>query len=215
MSDDQVFETEIDELNRRNKVDRNLANLLDKYLSHPLQVESSKLATLELIESYLAVVRSRNKVRRNWHPDKAIQCDIATLDFISKEDFKKTVSKRLRDALKITANGEKVIEQDSLGELINQITEDVYQSKRKGRQPTELEEIVNTILRANPDATGADVINEMRANPDKYGIVDIDEKNVVIRVPTGIGKQTIDKPRSLKTVHNILKRLKPPRKRRD
>ena len=214
MSDDQVFETEIDELNRRNKVDRNLANLLDKYLSHPLQVESSKLATLELIESYLAVVRSRNKVRRNWQPDKAIQCDIATLDFITKKNFKKAASKRFDEALTITANGNKVIEQDSLEDLINQLADEIYQSKRKGRQPTELEEIVNTILKANPDATGVDVINEMRAKPIEYGIVDIDEKYVVIKVPTGIGKQTIAKTRSLKTVHNILSRLKTPRSSR-
>ena len=214
MPEGQIFEIDIDVLNRRNKVDRNLANLLDKFLFHPSQVEFSKLATQELIESYLAVVRSRNKVRRNWHPKEAIQCDTATLDFISKNNFKKAASKRLGEALTITANGEKVIEQASLKELINQLAEDIYQSKRKGRQPTELEEIVNTILKANPDATGADVINEMRANPGKYGIVDIDEKFVVIRVPAGIGKQTTNKPRSLGTVHNILKRLKPPRKRR-
>lgn len=215
MSDDHVYETEIDELNRRNKVDRNLANLLDKYISHPIQVESSKLATLELIESYLAVVRSRNKVRRNWHPDKAIQCDIATLDFITKRNFKKAASKRFDEALTITANGKKIIEQDAIDELISQLAEDIYQTKRKGSQPTELEEIVKKIWKSNPEVTGTEVITEMCANPSAYNIVDFDQKTVFIRVPIGVGKQYIDKPRSLRTVHNILSRLKTPRKRRD
>jgi len=89
MMEDQEFEIEIDDLNRRNKVERNLANLLDKYLLQPIQIESSKLATQGLIESYLSVVRSRNRIRRNWHPNIAIECDMATLDFISKKNFKK------------------------------------------------------------------------------------------------------------------------------
>ena len=208
MIEGQEFEIEIDELNRRNKVERNLANLLDKYLLQPIQVESSKLAMQELIESYLTVVRSRNKIRRNWHPDKAIECDIATLDFISKKNFKKAASKRFHEALTITANGNKVIEQDSLDELIDQIAEDIFQSKRKGSQPTEFKEIVKRILKSNPDVTGSEVITEMRANPSKYGIIGIDDETVVIRVPIGIGKQYEDKTRSLKTVHNILSKLK-------
>lgn len=208
MMEDQEFEIEIDDLNRRNKVERNLANLLDKYLLQPIQVESSKLATQELIESYLAVVRSRNKIRRNWHRDKAIESDIVTLDFISKKNFKKAASKRFHEALTITANGNKVIEQDSLNELIDQIAEDIYQSKRKGSQPTELKEIVKKIWISNPEVTGNEVITEMCANPSAYSIVDFDEKTVVIRVPTGVGKQYEDKTRSLKTVHNILSKLK-------
>ena len=209
-----MLQIEINELNKRNSVERKLRKLLDKYLSQNIQLEGSKSATKELIEQYLAAVRSRNKIRRNWHQGKALECDIATLQWISKKEFKKLLSNELKQALKLTTNGDEVIEKQSIDELIDQITEKAYQSKRKGSQPTELEKIVQIIRKANPDATGNDVITEMQANPSAYGIIEIDDKNLVIRVPNGIGKQYVDKSRSLKTVHNIMTKLKPPKKSR-
>lgn len=209
-----MLQIEISELNRRNTVERKLANLLDKYLSKSEPLEASKSASKELIEHYLAVVRGRNKLRRNWHQGKAFECDIATLHWISKKELKQLIGRQLEQALKVTTNGNKVIEERSIKELTEQITEKVFESNRKGSQPTELEEIVKKILRANPDATNSEVITEMKANPSEYDIIHIDDENVVIRVATGIGKQTIDKPRRLSSVPNIMTRLKPPKNSR-
>lgn len=209
-----MLQIEINELNKRNSVERKLRKLLDKYLSKNIQLEGSKSATKELIEQYLAAVRSRNKIRRNWHQDKALECDITTLKWISKKECKELVSNELTRALGVTTNGDKVIEERAIKELTDEIVEKIYESKRKGAQPTELEDIVKTILKANPDSTGTEVINEMKANPSTYNIIQINDIDVVIRVPIGIGKQYIDKPRSLKTVHNIMTRLKPPKKSR-
>ena len=209
-----MLQIEINELNKRNSVERKLRKLLDKYLSQNIQLEGSKSATKELIEQYLAAVRSRNKIKRNWHQGKALECDIATLQWISKKEFKKLLSNELKQALKVTTNGDEVIEKHSIDELTDQITEKAYQSKRKGSRPTELEKIVKRIIKTNPDATGSEVITEMQANPSEYNIVEIDAENIVIRVPIGNGKQTIDKPRRLKSVANIMTRLKPPKKSR-
>ena len=214
MKDTNLFQIEINELNRHNTVERKLRNLLDKYLYLSKPLEASKSATKELIDHYLAAVRSRNKIRRNWHQGKALECDITTLKWVSKKECKELVSNQLARALVVTTNGDKVIEERAINELIDEIVEGIYGSKRKGAQPTELEDIVKTILKANPDSTGTEVINEMKANPTTYNIIQINDIDVVIRVPIGIGKQYIDKPRSLKTVHNIMTRLKPPKKSR-
>ena len=86
-----------------------------------------------------------------------------------------------------------------------------YKSNRKNSKPSDLESIVRRILKSNPDATDTYVINEMKSTPEKFGIVDINDTHVVIRVPKGIGKQYEDKPRSLATIKNILTRIKTPK----
>jgi hypothetical protein len=214
MKGENLFQIEINELNRHNTVERKLRNLLDKYLYLPKPLEASKSATKELIEHYLAAVRSRNKIRRNWHGGKALECDITTLKWVSKKECNELVSNQLIRALRVTTNGDKVIEERAIKELTDAIVENIYRSKRKGAQPTELEDIVKKILKGNPDATGTEVINEMKANPSAYNIIQINDIDVVIRVPIGTGKQYIDKTRSLKTVRNVMTRLKPPKKSR-
>ena len=82
-----------------------------------VQIDSRYSITTELLERYMAAVRSRNKVRRNWHPRKAHACDIETLQWIAKEDFKKAATKHLRDALIATTGGKKSIQENCIDDL--------------------------------------------------------------------------------------------------
>jgi hypothetical protein len=174
-------------------------------------IESHHEATKQLLEHYMSVVRSRNKVRRNWHREQAQACDIETLEWISKDEFQKSLDRRLREALVITTNGSKVITEESIQELVAKTADEFYKSNRKKSKPTRLEEIVRTILKATPEATSTDVINEMLSRPDEYGIVASDSTHLVIREEQGVGKQTIDKPRSLVSIKNIVSRVKTPK----
>ena len=159
----------------------------------------------------MSVVRSRNKVRRNWHPDKALACDLQTLQWIEKDKLRSFLGERLCKKLLASSSGTKVITEDSIQTIVNETVDELYQSNRKKSNPSTLEKIVRQIHKWNPDVTETDVINEMKSTPEKFGIVDINDAHVVIRVPKGIGKQYEDKPRSLATIKNILTRIKTPK----
>ena len=204
---ENLFETEFAKFNRRSTVERALDDFLEKCLAKEAHIESHHQATKELLERYMAVVRSRNNVRRNWHPEQARVCDIQTLMWMSKEEFKNSLDKRLREALVATSNGSNVIIEESIQELVNETANEAYKSNRKNPKPSPLEEIVRAIWKSNPEATNTDVIATMTATPKEFGIVDIDEIYVIIEVPKGTGKQAKRISRSLSTINNILTKL--------
>jgi len=208
MMESGQFKMEIEKLNRRSKVERALDDSLIDCLAKDADFNSPYEATKELLERYMAVVRSRNNIRRNWHPQRARACDAVTLELIKKDEHRDAVSKIFQKALVVTSNGEKVIREESIQDLANKIVDSAYKSKRATSTQTELEKIVETIYKWNPDVTSTGVINEIKSTPEKFGIVKINDTHVVIRVPKGIGKQYEDKPRSLATIKNILNRIK-------
>ena len=205
------FKTNIEKLNRRSKVERALDDFLNTCLLTDASIGSHYERTKELLKQYMAVVRSRNKVRRNWHPEKARACDLETLQWIEKDMCRSSLEKRMRKALEISANGKQSIPEESILKIVNDHIDELYKSNRKNSKPSDLESIVRRILKSNPDATDTDVINEMKSTPEKFGIININDTDVVIRVPKGIGKQYEDKPRSLAAIKNILTRLKAPK----
>jgi hypothetical protein len=202
------FKIVVDTLDRRITCERALDDFLNKCLLDDVNFESLQLTIKELLDRYMSVVRSRNKVRRNWHPTQARACDLETLQWIAKDMFKSSLEQRLRKALVTTRNGKKVITEESIQKIVYEAADELYESKRKNLEPSSLEKIVRQIYRWNPEVTDTDVINEMKSSPEKFGIVDIDDTHVVIRVPKGIGKQYEDKTRSLGTIKNILTRIK-------
>lgn len=205
------FVVVIDELDRRIAGERALDDFLNKCLLSDVNFESHQLTIKELLDRYMSVVRSRNKVRRNWHPNQARACDLETLQWIAKDMFKSSLEQRLRKALVTTRNGKKVITEESIQKIVHEAAEEMYESKRKNLKPSALEKIVRQIHIWNPEVTDKDVINEMKSTPEKFGIVDINDTDVVIRVAKGIGRQYEDKPRSLGTIKNILTRIKTPK----
>lgn len=202
------FKIVVDTLDRRIACERALDDFLNKCLLDDVNFDSLQLTIKELLDRYMSVVRSRNKVRRNWHPNQARACDLETLQWIAKDMFKSSLEQRLRKALVTTRNGKKVITEESIQKIVHEAADELYESKRKNLGPSSLEKIVRQIYRWNPEVTDTDVINEMKSSPEKFGIVDVDDTHVVIRVPKGIGKQYEDKTRSLRTIKNILTRIK-------
>jgi hypothetical protein len=210
MRDEKLFVVEIQNLNRRIGVERALDDLIETCLRNGVHIESHINTTKELLERYMSVVRSRNKVRRNWHPKQARACDEITLELIAKDELGKIVSKRLNDALTVTTNGSKVILEKSLEQLAQEITNEAYRPKPQNRKPSPLEEIVTRIHRSNPEVTSTDVINEMKSNQRNYSISNMDKDYVEIEVQLGIGKDTKIVRRSLRSIGKILTNLNNP-----
>ena len=208
MSEGQEFEIEIAELDRSKRYERLLDDLIYKYLHLNTQIEDPLTATKELIEVYLRVVRGRNKLRRNWHPNKSADCDLATLKWISREEAESLIDKSFKAAETTSSNGSKVIKEEVREQLKKQILDGIYSRVKNRNIISPLEKIVRKIYKSNPDITGAEVISEMRANPSLHGIIEIDDGNFVIQTPQGMGKQTSNKPRSFKSIHNVLARVK-------
>ena len=210
MKDHHLFVSEIKELNRRFTVERALDDLIETYLRKGVHIESHISATKDLLERYMSVVRSRNKLRRNWHPKQARACDEITLELIAKDELGKFVSKRLNDALTVTTNGSKVILEKSLEQLAQDITNEAYRPKPQNRKPSPLEEIVSRIHRSNTEVTSTDVINEMNSNQRDYSILNMDKHYVEIEVQLGVGKDTKIVRRSLRSIGKILTNLNNP-----
>ena len=210
MKDANLFVIEIIELNRRITVERALDDRIEICLRNGVHIESHISATKELLERYMSVVRSRNKVRRNWHPKQARACDEITLELITKDEFRKIVNKRFRDALTVTTNGDKVILEKSLKQLEDEITHAAYKPKPKNRKLSPLEEIVTRIHRSNPEVTSTGVKNEMCSDKRNYSIVNMDKDYVEIEVQLGVGKDTKIVRRSLRSIGKILTDLNNP-----
>jgi len=210
MMEPHQFKLEIDKLNRRITVERSLDDFLNQCLMTGVGIESHHEATKQLLEHYMSVVRSRNKVRRNWHREQAQACDIETLALITKDEFKKSTFKILQNALVVTTDGSRVILESAIRELSQELADEAYKRKQKKRKPTPLEEIVSRIYRSNPAVTNTDVINEMRSNQSEYSIVNMDDKYVEIEVPLGSGKDSKIVRRSLRSIGKILTDLNNP-----
>ena len=151
----------------------------------------------------MSVIRARNHLRRNWHPSKAHSCDIETLEWIAKEDFKKAATNHLRDALTATTGGNKSIQENCIDDLANKLTDEFFNRKGKRNKPTTFQSVVREIRKLSWVQTTSDVIDEMRSNPRKYGIVMIDDTFVEIEVSLGVGKDTKIIRRALDTIKNI------------
>jgi hypothetical protein len=202
MKSDQL-KIEIGKLNRRSTVERALDDFFIACLVKDVEFESPYKATKELLEQYMAVVRSRNNIRRNWHPQRARACDAVTLELIKKDELRDSVSKQLRNALTATSDGNKSIQENCIDDLANKLTDEFYNRKRKRSKPTTFQSVVREIRKLTWVKATTDVIDEMRSNPREYGIVKIDDTYVEIEVSLGVGKDTKIIRRALDTIKNI------------
>lgn len=214
MKETPNFQVDIGEVDQSNRNEVILDRLLRNRITGKARPTDPMSTVNELIERYLQAVRRRNGLRRNRQRVLSLECDMAVLYLVSKKELSQSLGKRLQDALTVTNDGKKVIPETSIEKLRQQILDDFYNPGRKKTTYTALESIVRRICKNNPDATSTDVINEMKARPSEYGIIEIDDEYVTIEViPSGgTGKDTQTLSRSLSTVRNIMTRIKRSRK---
>ncbi len=166
----------------------------------------------ELIELYLSVVRSRNKLRRNWHPKKSRQCDLNALHWIcTKNQARSAISKSLQEALTVLSDGTEVIHKDKLKEIEEKIINGISLNSRKTKTKlSPLETIVMEALKSNPHATQNEVIQEIKNDPNRFGVVAIDEEDgiISIEIKTKSEKSNTTAQRSLRSIGNTLTKIR-------
>ena len=101
------FNIDIGELDYSRTADRKLIKLFEYYFHLNKRVENPEQATKELIETYMAVVRSHNNLRRNWHPRESAACDNLVWSVCSKTAQKNVIIDELKKAINISSNGDK------------------------------------------------------------------------------------------------------------
>jgi hypothetical protein len=194
-------------LDRRKQVERSLDNLINNSIYKDFSVDAD-----ELIELYLSVVRSRNKLRRNWHPKESCQCDLSALHWLcSKDQARSTISKSLQEALTVSSDGTEVIHKDKLKEIEDKIIKGIsLTGKKSTNNSSPLEKIVKEILKSNPDATQYEVIQEIKNDPNRFGVIAIDEEDdiIEIQIKSNREKSTTTVQRSLRSIGNTLTKIR-------
>ena len=204
------FNIDILELDYNKPTDKKLIKLFEYYFHLNERVENPEQATKELIETFMAVVRSHNNLRRNWHPSQSLACDMQVLNFLNKKELKSLIKKEMREAMTIASNGDKDSLEKAIEKTATNIVKKAYPNK-KGSNYSHLEAIVRRILKQNPDATPEEIINEMRSNRNEYDIQNIDDDEVEITIPQRSEKSHKTKIWKLSRVKNILTKIRPSR----
>jgi hypothetical protein len=199
------FNIDIGELDYSRTADRKLIKLFEYYFHLNKRIENPEQATKELIETYMAVVRSHNNLRRNWHPRQSLTCDTQVLNCLSKMELDDLIIRKMNDAMTVTSNGEKIILEHAIKEIANRIVNEAYPSK-KGSNYSPLEAIVREILRIMPKATYRDVIYELDSKHNEYGIVYMDTEKIIIEFEASKGHRT--KEWKLSRIKNILTNIR-------
>jgi hypothetical protein len=214
MSEPTDFVIDLDGVDHSKWNDRILASLLKERaetLLYPgMHTDAEiKKPSYEVIELYLAAVRRRNGLRRNWHPEKSYQCDEAVLNLITRQAMKGAIGKSAQDYRTRMPDGEYVFTESEFEAFIEKVLDSAYGRNGKRKQLSPLEAIVRRILKSYPEATAREVVHQMRNNQNEYNIVEMDDTTVIIREPlSGTGKHTINKSFSISTIKNIVTRLK-------
>jgi hypothetical protein len=206
-ADIHEFLFDIEELDRTKRNERALNNLIFGGLGADDCPDAE-----ELIELYLSVVRSRNKLRRNWHPKQSRQCDLSALHWIcSKNQARSAISKSLQEALTVLSDGTEVIHKDKLKEIEDKIIKGIsLTGKKTQNKPSALETIVMEVLKSNPHATQNEVIQEIKNDLNRFGVVVIDEEDniIEIQIKSNREKSFTTVQRSLRSIGNALTKIR-------
>lgn len=184
---------EIIDLDRSKYSEKILDDLIQKYIHLNSLIEDPLTASIELIEAYLRVVRSRSKLRRNWNPIESSNCDLATLQWISKEQFKKGLKSLISDALEVTSNGDRIITEEAAERLEKDILNLSTKRTLKRAISTPRDEIIKDILHIYPNATYEEVNNEILTNKTKYRVTPLGSKKYEVDCTNPDGSQRIIK----------------------
>jgi hypothetical protein len=209
MKDENLFFVEIEKLDRRNRTERLLDNLLNLREKSSSVIKSPLDLTREIVGLYLQVVRRRNHLRRNWHPQQSMHCDMVVLDRLGKKGIRSSINKKLDDAI-ANANGWDPKEiQDSLKKIKEEFERafsegqaEIARTIRNSPLKNEVREIMSRIYGCSFN----DLLDGLRAKEGGDVIVKVHDDAVEHKDP--------DKPKKRNTItsygrlRNILTEVK-------
>ena len=196
MKKENLFVVEIEELDRSNRTERLLDDLLNQRKESSSSLKSPLELTREIIELYLKLVRRRNHLRRNWHPQQSMHCDLVVLGRLGEKGMLSSFNEKVEEIILIVNGGDssKAVKaiQEFKEKFNREFTEgqaDIARTIRKSPLKNEVREIVSRI----DDCTFKDLLDGLRAKQGGGVIVSVYDDAVEHRdpeKPTKIPKHT-------------------------
>jgi hypothetical protein len=209
MNSENSFDIEIVKLDRRNRSERLLDELLRVGQRFPDAIKSPLDFTREIVELYIQVIRRRNHLRRNWHPKKSMQCDMVVLGQIGKNGVGSSIIKRLDEAIANVHkwDSEKIKEsmqavRDDFDRAISEGQAVIARTSRNSPLKNEVREIFDRI----DDCTFNEILDGLRAKEGGDTIVQVHDDAVEHRDSSKPSKP--NKITSYRRLRNILTEVK-------
>jgi hypothetical protein len=186
MIDKNLFVVEIDELDRSNRTERLLDDMLNLRLQSGGTLKPPLESTREIVEMFLQVVRRRNNLRRNWHPQQSMRCDWVALDRLEKKGVIARVNNKLDEVISAINGGDLSKAKESIQAIKKDLNQgfsegqaDIARTIRKSPLKNEVREIKNRI----DDCTFNDLLDGLRAKEGGDVIVQVHDDAVEHRDP--------------------------------
>ena len=186
MKNENLFVVEIEKLDRRNRSERLLDDLLNLRQKSSNADKSPLDLTREIIGLYLQVVRRRNNLRRNWHPQQSMHCNMVVLDRLGKKDIHSSIIKKIDEAI---ANAHKwdrqkieesmQIVRDEFDRAFSEGQADIARTIRNSPLKNEVREITKRI----DDCSFNDLLDGLRAKEGGDVIVKVHDDAVEHKDP--------------------------------
>ena len=209
MTDENLFVVEIEELDRRHRTERLLDDLLNLQQKSDGTIKSPLDLTREIVDLYLKVVRRRNHLRRNWHPQQSMRCDMVVLDRFGKKGVHTSIINQMDEVI---ANAHKwdrqkikesmEIVKEEFNRAISKGQADIARTSRNSPLKNEVREIFDRI----DDCSFNDVIDGLRAKEGGGTIVRVHDDVVEHRDPNKPSRP--NKLTSHRRLRNILTDVK-------
>jgi hypothetical protein len=186
MIDKNLFIVEIDELDRSNRTERLLDDMLNLRLQSGGTLKPPLESTREIVELFLQVVRRRNNLRRNWHPQQSMRCDWVALDRLEKKGVIARVNNKLDEVISAINGGDLSKAKESIQAIKKDLNQgfsegqaDIARTIRKSLLTDEVREITNRI----GGCTFNDLLDGLRAKQGGDVIVNVYDDAVEHRDP--------------------------------
>ena len=209
MKNESLFVIEIEELDRRNRTERLLDDLLNLRQKSSNADRSPLDVTREIVGLYLQVVRRRNNLRRNWHPQQSMHCNMVVLDRLGKKGAHSSIINQMDEVIanvhkwdrqKIKESME--IVKEELNRAISKGQADIARTSRNSPLKNEVCEIFDRI----DDCSFKDVLDGLRAKEGGGTIVQVHDDIVEHRNPNKPSRP--NKLTSYRRLRNILTEVK-------
>lgn len=186
MTDENLLVVEIEELDRRHRTERLLDDLLNLQQKSDSTIKSPLDLTREIVDLYLKVVRRRNHLRRNWHPQQSMRCDMVVLDRLGKNGVHSSIINQMDEVI---ANAHKW-DRQKIKESMEIVKEEFNRAISKGQadiartsRNSPLKNAVREIFDRIDDCTFNDILDGLRAKEGGGTIVKVHDDAVEHRDP--------------------------------
>lgn len=209
MKDENLFVVEIEKLNRGSRTERLLDDLLNRQQQSSGAIKSPLDLTREIVGLYLQVVRRRNNLRRNWHPQQSMHCNMVVLDRLGKKGAHSSIINQMDEVIANAHkwNRQKIKEsmeivKEELNRAISKGQADIARTSRNSPLKNEVREIFDRI----DDCSFKDVLDGLSAKEGGNTIVKVHDDVVEHRDPNKPSRP--NKLTSHRRLRNIFTKVK-------